>query len=78
MVSDNDISYAESLVRRALEAIALKKESGTPEELTKLQEDLKLRERDLQDLKSRKRKAEDQAVREKTQKDMDERRKRFA
>ncbi len=78
MVSDNDIAYAESQVRRLREILTVKKREGTPEEVKQLEEELKLKERDVRDLSNRKRQAEDQERRETIQKNMDERRKRFA
>jgi hypothetical protein len=79
MVTDNEISYAETLVRRLEETIAAKKHAaGTEAEIKALEAELALRKRDAMDLRNRKRRADDQARREKEQKDRDDRRKRFA
>ena len=78
MVTDNDITYAESQVRRLEESLAVKKREGTEDEVKKIEAELALKIRDAQDLKSRKRHNDDQERRDKEQKERDDRRHRFA
>ena len=78
MITDNDITYAESLVRKVREAIVVKRATATPAELKQFEDELALKERDLRDIKNRQRNEQDQERRDKEQKERDDRRKRLA
>jgi len=77
MVSDNDISYAESEIRRMENELAQKRQTSAPD-LAEFEAALALKKRNFEDMKNRKRRDDDQKRRDDEQKKRDDRRARLA